>query len=351
MTRSPRQGGVEPAPSVDQGLPRRRRNWTRRGVLAAAAIALTSASIAPGWGQSRSRPVRLGALSLAWGWPPELVALFQTLVGSGYRVGDDFVVAVWFTEGDPTALVERTREMVSSGVDILLTFGPLEAEAARLAAPDHPVVFCYVGDPIGQGLIETFARPGGRLTGVADLGGVAPARRLQLIAQMIPSLRRIGHPYAVEDYTYGPELGLYRIAAQRLGLVLLEWPLETQQQAEEVITGLGPKEVDCLLVPRNVALNIPGFLIDATRQAQIPSLFDQLYYAELGGLAAYGVNQEHVGARMASMVSQIMAGADPASIPAELPVRGEFVINGRVAGELGIAIPPMILFQADRILR
>ena len=137
-----------------------------------------------------ARPVRIGVLTGAWGPSPDIEVMIWTLSDLGLVEGEDFVVAVWFTSGDSARLPARAREMVDAGVDIVVPVGPMEADAARNAAPGHPIVFMHIGDPVNQGLVESLARPGGLITGITDRGNAAAARRLELFRDLVPGLRR-----------------------------------------------------------------------------------------------------------------------------------------------------------------
>jgi ABC-type uncharacterized transport system substrate-binding protein len=114
-------------------------------------------------------PVRIGVLTASWGPPPHVMGLIEGLSAMGYRENEDFVIGVRFTQGDSTVLPAMARELVRDGVNILLCLGDAEAKAAQQATTTHPIVFSGVGDPVGQGLIHSYARPGGNITGVTDL--------------------------------------------------------------------------------------------------------------------------------------------------------------------------------------
>jgi putative ABC transport system substrate-binding protein len=143
----------------------------------------------------------------------------------------------------------------------------------------------------------------------------------------------------------------YRAAAQRLGIVLVERPLYTLEEGRDVLAGIRKADIDGMLAPRDVDLNIPGFVLDAATRHGIPSMFDGAFYLNNGGLASYGPSLFASGRQAARLVDKLIKGAHPSDIPVEVDNYFELVINLKVADALGLTIPPEVLYQADRILR
>lgn len=321
--------------------------WIAAGLLAVA----LSPGPRPTVGAEMAKPVRIGALTMSWGPPPVITGLAEGLVALGYRENEDFVIGVRFTQGDMSVLPEVARRMVERGVDVLIPVGPNETKAARRATRTHPIVFQGVADPVGEGLIESFARPGGNVTGVTDLNLTVGGKRLQMFKELIPGLRRVLFPYNGRNRYQAEQAKHYREAALRLGLVLVERKLATMDEARAALAGVRKDDIDGILAPRDVDLNIPGFVLEATDRWKIPSMFDGSFFLNDGGLASYGPSFAASGRQMARLVDKIIRGADPGEIPVEIDQSLEFVINLETANKLGIDIPPEMLFQADRILR
>ena len=296
-------------------------------------------------------PVRIGVLTVSWGPPPGVVGLIEGLVALGYRENEDFVIGVRFTRGDSSVLPAVARELVRDGVDILFCLGETVAKAAQQATTTHPIVFSVVGDPVGQGLIQSYARPGGNITGVADLNLELSAKRLQLFTEVLPGLQRVLFPYHAHNEHQAANAREYRVAAHRLGLVLVEQPLHTLEEARDILAGVQKTDIDGMLAPRDVDLNIPGLVLDTATRQGIPSMFDAAFYVQHGGLASYGPSLFASGRQAARLVDKIIKGAHPGEIPVEVDNYFEFVINLKVAKALGLTIPPMVLYQADQLLR
>jgi putative tryptophan/tyrosine transport system substrate-binding protein len=296
-------------------------------------------------------PVRIGVLTASWGPPPVVVGLIEGLVALGYRENEDFVIGVRFTRGDSTMLPAVARELVRDGVDILFCVGESEAKAAQQATTTHPIVFSYVGDPVGQGLIQSYARPGGNMTGVTNLNVDLSAKRLELFRELLPGLKRVLFPYNAHNAHQAANVMQYRAAAQRLGLVLLERQLRTREEARDALAGVQKEDIDGMLAPQDVDLNIPGFILEATTRQGIPSMFYTAFYLQHGGLASYGPSAFASGRQAARLVDKIINGVHPSDIPVEVDNYFEFVINLKVANALGLTLPPEVLYRADQILR
>jgi putative ABC transport system substrate-binding protein len=316
---------------------------------ATAWVLLTLLSAAPAL--ALDRPVRIGVLTAAWGPPGGLDGLVQGLIDLGYRENEDFVIGVRFTQGDISALPAAAKAMVEGGVDLLLADDEPAIKAVQDATSTHPIIFLGVGDPIGRGLIAAYNRPGGNSTGVADLDLEVSGKRLQLFKDLIPELKRVLLPYDKHNHYNVAQAELYRAAAHRLHLVLVERQLETEDQARAALAEVRREDIDGILVPQDVSLNIPGLVLELTQRNGIPSMFAGSVYLVGGGVASYGGSRDAAGRQAARLVDKIIRGANPAQLPVETVQSLEFVINLKTADELGLAIPREVLFQADRIIR
>jgi len=299
----------------------------------------------------RGRPIRIGVLTESWGPTPHVFGLRDGLKELGYREDMDFVIGVRFTQGDIAALPAAARDLIKLGVDILFAGGPTAANAAQTVTNRIPIVFAELPDPLGSGLIKSFARPGGNATGITDLNLELAPKRLEIFSEMIPGLKRVLFPYNVND-SYGvAEAKAYRDAAQRLRLALVEKRLKTQEEAQAALARVRKGDVHGVLSPRSISLNIPGFVLEATSQHAIPTMFSTTFFPESGGLAAYGAALYESGRRAARLVDKIVKGTKPAEIPVEVNERMELIINVKVAKALGIRIAPEVLYRANRVIR
>ncbi len=301
--------------------------------------------------EERAQPIKIGVLTASWGPPPPAVGLRDGLLELGYRENEQFVLGVRFTQGDLTALPVAARELVQYGVDLIFTVEDSPAKAAQLATSQIPIVFVGAADPVGLGLIESFARPGGNITGVTDLELELLPKRLEVFREIVPNLKRVLFPYDANHAYSTLAANVYREAARRLGIELVEQAVRTEEEAQATLAQISKGEVDGILEPMCCALNIPGFVLEATSQRALPTMFTNAFYVERGGLASYGSYNYETGRQAARLVDKILKGANPAEIPVEVNTKVEFAINLKVAKALGLTIAPEVLYRADRIIR
>jgi putative tryptophan/tyrosine transport system substrate-binding protein len=299
----------------------------------------------------RIKPIRIGVLTDSWGPTPGVVGLRDGLKELGYRENQDFVIGVRFTQGNIAALPQAARELVERGIDILVTNNPAPAKAAQMATNRIPIVFHGAGDPIELGLIKSFARPGGNITGVTDLDLDLDSKRLEIFKEMVPGLTRVLFPYDKAEAFSVAEAKIYRDSARRLKIMLIEKMVVTEKEAQATFDGVRRNEVHGIVVPRSLSFNIPGLAVEATSQKRIPTMFFGPWYVDEGGLASYGPDFYQSGHQAARLVDKILKGTNPGEIPVEVNNNIEFVVNLKVAKALGIEIAPEALYRANRVIR
>lgn len=298
----------------------------------------------------RDRPIRIGALTVSWGPTPQVVGLRDGLVALGYREEEDFVLGVRFTQGKITALPAVARELAQFGVDLIIVDSDESAQAAKQATTRIPIVFISVADPLGLGLIESFAQPGGNITGVTDLELQLGPKRLQIFQDIIPGLKRVLFVYDANDVHGEAAMQAYREAARSLGVELVARAVKSQEEARDVLAQVRKDEVDGILALPSPALNINGYILEFASQKNIPSMFATAFFTERGGLASYGPDFYESGRQAARLVDKILKGENPAEIPVEMNAKIEFIINLKAAKALVLTIPPEVLYRADKIL-
>lgn len=298
----------------------------------------------------RTGPVKIGALTQSWGPTPQMVGLRDGLQALGYREGDQFVIGVRFTQGNTAGLPVAARDLVQSGVDIIFATDANAARAAQVATNRIPIVFAAgVGDPVELGLVQSFARPGGNITGVTDTDIELSAKRLEIFKEILPGLKRVLFPYNPDDAYAVAAARAYRDAARHLGVVLVEKPVRTKAEAQAELSKL--RKGDGIVAPTSLSLNIPGFVLDATSQRAIPSMFNGAFFVEGGGLVSYGPDFYDSGRQAARLVDKIVKGEDPGRIPVEANPKFELAINMTTAKALKLAIPPSVLQRANRLIQ
>ncbi len=324
----------------------------RQGAIVFVALLVSSSLLTSSVGtEERAQPIKIGVLTASWGPTPQVVGLRDGLVELGYRENEQFVLGVRFTQGDLSDLPAAARELVQFGVDIIFADYDDSAKAAQMAATRVPIVFVTGSDPVGLGLVQSYARPGGNITGVAGLYLELSPKRLELFHEIVPNLKRVLYSYDAADAQSVAEARAYREAARRLGIELVEKPVRTVEEARATLVQISTGEIDGILAPGNISLNIPGFILEPSFHQKIPTVCTISFYVEHGALASYGPDAHEMGRQAARMVDKIVRGAKPAEVPVEVTSKVEFVINLKVAKALGLTVAPEVLYRADRIIR
>jgi putative ABC transport system substrate-binding protein len=280
-----------------------------------------------------------------------MAGLRDGLLALGYREREDFVIGVRFTQGNHALLPIAAHELVRGGVDLLFVTSAQPARAAQQATTQIPIVFASVEDPVGLGLVQSFARPGGNLTGVTNLTLELGPKRLELFRELVPGLKRVLYPY---DATHAPSVALaqvYRDAARHLGMEVVEQPVRTEAEVQAMLARVRESQIDGIVQPSSLSFNIPGFMVEATLERAIPTMFVGAFFVERGGLASYAPDDYTSGWQAARLVDKILKGTDPAEIPVEANTKIQFVVNLKTAQALGLTILPTLLFQADKVIQ
>jgi putative tryptophan/tyrosine transport system substrate-binding protein len=298
------------------------------------------------------RLIKIGALTESWGPTPGIVGLRDGLQELGYRENQDFAIGVRFVQGNLAELPEAARALARQGVDLIVTSGgDHSTRAAQQATTRIPIVFLEATDPVGAGFVKSLARPGGNTTGVADLGFELVPKGLEIFHELVPGLKRVLLVYDATDDVAVSRLQVYRDAAQRLGLTLVERPVRTEDEARSAISAIRKSEVDGIFSPRLLSQNIPGLILEIGPKRGIPTMFETPFYVERTGLASYGADKHALGRQAARLVDKIVKGTRPADIPVEQATKFELVINLKAAKALGLTIPPSMLLRADRLIQ
>jgi putative ABC transport system substrate-binding protein len=265
--------------------------------------------------------------------------------------GKQFALEVHDTGGDLKVVEEKARSLERQKVALIFTVATSVTVAARQATASVPIVFCAGTDPVAVGLVESFPKPGGRLTGVHFLSTDVTGKRLELLKQIVPKLQRVvtfydpRNPSAMESAKQGRE------AAQRLRVELMERHVASAEELRAALQSLRPGEVDGYLAVSDAMVDRHAqAIIDAANAKRLPTMF---YFDSLvagGGLASYSVNFHELGRQSAKHVGRVLAGASPKDLPVESVDRFTLVISMKTAQRIGLMIPQSILLQADKVL-
>ena len=267
----------------------------------------------------------------------------------GYVDGQNLHLDYRSAEGQPELLPRLASELVGMRPDVLVTgFGTVAAKAGKAAAGAIPVVFMAVGDPVGAGVVESLARPGGNVTGLSDLAANLQGGRLQLLREIAPAASLVaavlnpGTPYAALAYK---EL---EAAAKIAKVELRAIDVRTADEIAPQFTALGAAGAGALVVFEDpLTLSRRSEIAMLASRLRLPAVYGYREFAEAGGLMSYGTNHGAQWRRGAEIVDLILKGAKPADIPVEQPTKFELVVNLKTAKALDLTIPPTIMIRAD----
>jgi putative ABC transport system substrate-binding protein len=236
---------------------------------------------------------------------------------------------------------------------VILTLGTTESTVAAMKATSTvPIVFVHAVDPIRAGLVASLARPGGNVTGVTSLNAVLGAKRLELITEIVPGIRRVAVLLNPVDPETPPMLRAVASAARarRIQLDLLE--IRDPARLASAVADAAKAGAGALLVLGSPPLyRHSASLAQLAGQHRLPTVSAWRQFTEAGGLASYGTNLPEMFQRAASLVDRILKGAKPADLPIEQPTKFELVVNLKTAKALGLRIPESILLRADEVIR
>jgi putative ABC transport system substrate-binding protein len=299
--------------------------------------------------QPAAKVYRIGFLSQ--GQPPKawVEALQQGLRERGYVEGRNLVWEFRSTDGSLEQLPQFAEELVRLKVDVIVARAASGAMAAKGATTSVPIVFAGVLSPVEIGLVPSLSRPGGNITGVALNSADMSGKRLQLLTELVPALKRVAILSHPAHPTSAVQVRAAAATARALGVQLLEVPLRGGDDFDPALKSL--RGIGGLLhVDGPLFTTYRTRLVEAAARTRLPAIYAHRGYVDVGGLMSYGVDLADAYRRTAPYVDKILKGAKPGDLPVEQPTKYELVINKRTAKAFGLAIPPSLLVRADQIV-
>ncbi len=320
----------------------------RREFLGTLGIGILIAPVAAS-AQQAGRPYRVGVLGAIDSPPWE--AFRQGLRDLGYIEGRNLSLEYRFSGGRNERLRELAAELVRLPVDVIMTASSEAPQAARTVTGSIPIVMGAANDPVGLGLIATFAHPGGNVTGLSfDITQQEGAKRLELLKELVPKASRIAYLFAPGS-TGEIDLAGARLGARSLGVQLRIHEVRAPHDLDRMFAAVAREHPDALLVSATpVAMLLRKQIVDLARRSRLPAMYGFREPVEAGGLISYGPSLSDMLRRAATYVDKILKGAKPADLPVEQPTKFELVINMKTAKALGLTIPRLLLLRADEVL-
>jgi putative tryptophan/tyrosine transport system substrate-binding protein len=324
----------------------------RLTALAILALAFLAAPV-PAEGQPVGRVYRVAWLTPAVAPPDvlELRALREGLRSFGYVDGQNLTLEVQAANGNTALLPVLASRLVESKVDVIVTGGTAAGLAAKKATSTIPIVFAAAAFPERSGLIVSYARPGGNVTGLAFVGPEY-GKRLELLRQVSPRLTRVALIYNHENP--GSVLAVEEIGrwAERLGVRLDLYGVLRPDDIEKTFATIRSTRPDALMTTADlVVTSYRSQIIEFANRERLLSIYPNRDFVEAGGLMFYGTSVSDMYRKAATLVDRILKGARPGDLPVEQNFKFDMVINLRTAKLLGLTIPPVVLTRADEVIR
>ena len=303
---------------------------------------------------ARAQQMKLPTIGLLGGATPSAqaqwtAAFVQRLRELGWVEGQTVAIEYHWGEGRSERSPEIIAEFVRLNVDVIVTHATSNVLAAKQVTSVVPIVFPSAGDPVGNRLVTSLARPGGNVTGLSVQSSELAPKEVELLRDLLPNLGRLAMMYHIAPVT-ALQTDAVKAAAGRFGLDVAIVEVRRAEDIAPAIEALKGR-ADALIVPSEPLYNTNRIQINSwVLRAQLPTIYFDRVYVETGGLMSYGPNWPSLWRRAAEVVDKILRGAKPADIPVEQPRTFELVINLKTAKALGLDVPPTLLARADEVI-
>jgi putative ABC transport system substrate-binding protein len=273
----------------------------------------------------------------------------------GWTEGGNVEFTTRSADGVESRLAQIARSLANAGVDVIVAPGPSEALAAARVSTTIPIVFLNVDFPVEQGLVRSYSRPGGNVTGLADAAGPELLlKRLEILREAAPSARRVAWIREASQFPEptrqrGLDLTAWEASAAKAGHAIRSWSVNSFADVDRALDDLGAWRAQALVMS-----GIPGGLftrvVEHAQRQRIPSIGDFPDFALFGGLLSLHVDRDGHAAVVAAYVDRILRGVRPAELPVQIANSHQLYVNVRTARALGLSIPPSLLVRAHRLV-
>jgi putative ABC transport system substrate-binding protein len=325
----------------------RRRDFVKGVAGAAVAWPLTAQSEQ----QSRRIAVLLGYPEGDPQAQANVAALKDGLKQLGWTEGQNVQLDLRWAGGDAKITRTFARELIAMAPDVIVPSTNQATAIVQQETSTIPVVFAFVGDPVGSGFVDNLSRPGGNITGFANFENSIGGKWVEILKEIAPNIKRAGFIFSPEA---APNVGFFHAAesaAPSLGIELAALAVHTGSEIERRITKFAA-EVDggLIVAPHAVTVSSRELIANLAARYRLPAVYSDRYFAESGGLISFGNNTADLFRRAASYIDRILKGAKPADLPVQLPTKFEMVINLKTAKALGMVMPTFLLQNADDVI-
>jgi putative ABC transport system substrate-binding protein len=306
----------------------------------------------PAEAQQAAKVPRIRVLGSQSAADPRIELIRQGFRDLGYLEGKNVVVEYRYAEGKLDRFPGLVAEAVRENVDSLVVMSAPGALAAKNATKTIPIIMFVGIDPVAAGLVESFARPGGNITGFTSITGELGGKRLELFKEAVPKLVRVAVLYDPANPGSVEVVQEVRTVARPLGLTARFWEVQGADNFEKVFAAMSKERTDGLVVaPSPLFSANVSRITDFALKSWLPSMFGTREFVDAGGLMTYRADNDNSYRRVAIYVDKILKGTKPADLPVERPMKFEFIVNLKTAKQIGVTVPPNVLARADRVIR
>ncbi len=307
-----------------------------------------SASIHLAEAQQLAKVPRIGFLHLSTKTAMRVGEFRQGLRELGYVEGQNITVEYRFAKGKRDRLAKLADELVGLKLSVIVASTTPSARALKRATTTIPIVMVVGSDPVRGELVASLQRPGGNMTGFTLFAQELSGKRLELLKKALPKIRRVGVLWGGRSVrTFKATQG----AAQSLGLELQSLKARGVSDLERVFEQAAIERIDAVVMLTGPLNRFRKQIVDLAVKSRLPLMAIWRAFVDAGGLMSYGPSSPDIMRRAAHYVDRILKGAKPADLPVERPTKFELVINLKTAKQLGITIPPEVLYQATKVIK
>jgi putative tryptophan/tyrosine transport system substrate-binding protein len=270
----------------------------------------------------------------------------------GWVEGKNISIEYRYADGRADRVPDLVADLVRLKVDIIVATIAADALAAKKSTRTIPIIVASAADPVGSGLVENLARPGGNITGLSQIAPEMAGKRLELLKEIVPKLVRVAVLWRPDGMASSLAWKESQLPARALGLHLHSIEVRSPNEFDKAFEDATRARAGALAVmPDSLFAGNLRRIADLAARSRLPTIFHLREFADSGGLLAYGADRSDMFRRAATYVDKILKGAKPADLPVEQPRKFEFIVNLKAAKQFGLTIPPNVLARADRIIK
>ncbi len=323
-------------------------------LIAAAMLTIIRVVVAPAVSAQPSVPL-VGFLSphspVAGPTVPHVVAFHEGLRELGWTPGQNVRIEYRWSDGRHDRLASLARELVRLNPAVIVANSGPAASAAKGVTTTLPIVFETLGDPVAAGLVDSLARPGGNLTGIAGISAELSGKRLELLRELVPGLARVALLVNPANVMAPPNIRETQNAARILGMTVYIAEVREPADLDRAFSDIARARAGALFVlPDPMLLGQRKRIFDLVGQYRLPAVYVESHWVPAGGLMSYAPDLNNQYRRAAIYVDRILKGAKPGDLPVEQPTKFELLINLKTAKALGLTIPPSLLVRVDQVV-